>query len=461
MSKVVDLLREAVNSEEKEYTSGSINRAIVLLSIPMVLEMVMEALFAIVDVFFVSKISVNAVATVGLTESVLTLVYSVAIGMSMAATAMVARRVGENNPEAAAVAAVQSIFIAIGLSVLIGIPGFLFADDILRFMGASEQLIVAGAHYTRIVLGGNMVVMLLFLLNGVFRGAGDASIAMRVLVIANGLNIVLGPMLIFGIGPFPEMGLQGAAVATVCGRGVGVLLQFYYLFKGVGVLKIARRHFVAVWDIIARLLRVGSTGALQFLIASASWIFLTRIIAKFGSDAVAGYTIAIRIIMFTTLPSWGLSNAAATLVGQNLGANEPDRAETSVWRASFFNMLFLLTLSIGLFFGAEPIVRIFNDSETVVEAGVLSLRILSAGYIFWAYGMVIIQSFNGAGDTVTPTIINLICFWALEIPLGYLLAITLGWGIAGVTAAVTISESIWAVVAIIIFKQGRWKKVKI
>ncbi len=461
MSKVVDLLREAVNSEEKEYTSGSINRAIVLLSIPMILEMVMEALFAIVDVFFVSKISVNAVATVGLTESVLTLVYSVAIGMSMAATAMVARRVGENNPEAAAVAAVQSIFIAIGLSVLIGIPGFLFADDILRFMGASEQLIVEGAHYTRIVLGGNMVVMMLFLLNGVFRGAGDASIAMRVLIIANGLNIVLGPMLIFGIGPFPEMGLQGAAVATVCGRGVGVLLQFYYLFKGVGVVKIARRHFVAVWDIIAQLLRVGSTGALQFLIASASWIFLTRIVAKFGSDAVAGYTIAIRIIMFTTLPSWGLSNAAATLVGQNLGANQPERAETSVWRASFFNMLFLLTLSIGLFFGAEPIVRIFNDSETVVEAGVLSLRILSAGYIFWAYGMVIIQSFNGAGDTVTPTIINLICFWALEIPLGYLLAITLGWGIAGVTAAVTISESIWAVVAIIIFKQGRWKKVKI
>jgi putative MATE family efflux protein len=461
MSKVSELLLEAVRSGEKEYTSGSINRAIVLLSIPMILEMVMESLFAVVDVYFVSKVGVDAVATVGLTESVLTLIYSVAIGMSTAATAMVARRVGENRPEEAAVAAAQSIFLAIGLAVLIGVPGVVFADDILRFMGGSEQLIAAGTNYTRIALGSNVVIMLLFLLNGVFRGAGDAAIAMRVLWIANGINIVLGPLLIFGIGPFPEMGLTGAAVATACGRGIGVLLQLYYLVKGVGVVKLERRHLVAVWDVIVRLVRVGSTGALQFLIMSASWIFLIRIIAQFGSDAVAGYTVAIRVIMFTTLPSWGLSNAAATLVGQNLGAGKPDRAETSVWRASFYNMLFLLSLSIALFIGAEPIIRIFNDTPAVVEAGVLSLRILSAGYIFWAYGMVVIQSFNGAGDTLTPTLINLLCFWALEIPLGYFLAITLGWGIAGVAAAVTFSESIWAVIAVIIFRMGRWKQVKI
>ena len=461
MSKVLAILREAINGEEKEYTSGSINRAIVLLSIPMILEMVMESLFAIVDVYFVSKVSVDAVATVGLTESVLTLIYSVAIGMSTAATAMVARRVGEEKPEDASIAAMQSIFLAIGLSVLIGIPGIIFADDILRFMGGSETLIAAGVGYTRIALGSNIVVMLLFLLNGVFRGAGDAAIAMRVLWIANGINIVLDPLFIFGIGPFPEMGVEGAAVATAIGRGIGVAVQLYYLLRGIGIVKIAQRHLVFVWDVVKRLVSVSSTGALQFLIASASWIFLTRIIAEFGSDAVAGYTIAIRVIIFTTLPSWGLANAAATLVGQNLGAGQPERAETSVWRSSFYNMLFLLALSICLFLGAEPIVRFFTDIKAVIEAGVLSLRIFTAGYIFWAYGMVVIQAFNGAGDTRTPTIINLICFWALEIPLGYILAVHLGWGVAGVCAAVAISESIWAIVSVIIFRQGRWKKVQI
>ncbi|MFN7115375.1 MAG: MATE family efflux transporter [Saprospiraceae bacterium] len=461
MSKVIEILREAINGEEKEYTSGSINRAIVLLSIPMILEMVMESLFAVVDVYFVSKISVDAVATVGLTESVLTLIYSVAIGMSTAATAMVARRVGEQKPEEASVAAMQSIFLAIGLSVLIGVPGFIFADDILRFMGGSEQLIAAGVGYTRIALGSNIVVMLLFLLNGVFRGAGDAAIAMRVLWIANGINIVLDPLLIFGIGPFPEMGVEGAAMATMIGRGTGVLLQIYYLIKGTGVIKLAKRHLVIVWDVIARLLSVGWTGTLQFLIMSASWIFLIRIISEFGSDAVAGYTVAIRVIMFTTLPSWGLSNAAATLVGQNLGAGEPERAETSVWRASYYNMLFLLILSIGLMIGAQPIIELFTTAPKVVEAGVMGLRILCSGYVLWAYGSVVMQALNGAGDTRTPTIINLICFWALEIPLGYILAVWLGWGLAGVCAAVVISESVWAVMGIVVFRQGRWKKVQI
>lgn len=461
MSKILEILREAVSSGEKEYTSGSINRAIVLLSIPMILEMVMESLFAIIDVYFVSKVSVDAVATVGLTESVLMLIYSVAIGMSTAATAMIARRIGEEKPEDASVATMQAIFIAIGLAIGIGIPGLIFADEILRFMGGSEQLIEDGVGYTRISLGSNIVIMLLFLLNGVFRGAGDAAIAMRVLILSNGINIILDPLFIFGIGPFPEMGVEGAAVATVIGRSIGVGLQLYYLLRGIGLIKIARRHLVVVGKVIVRLLEVGSTGALQFLIASASWIFLTRIVAEFGSDAVAGYTIAVRIIMFTTLPSWGLANAAATLVGQNLGAGKPERAETSVWRASFYNMLFLLSLSILLFLVAQPLVAFFNTNQAVVEAGVLSLRYFVAGYIFWAYGMVVMQAFNGAGDTRTPTVINLICFWALEIPLGYLLAVYLGWGVAGVCAAVAISESIWAVVSVIIFRQGRWKKSEI
>ncbi len=461
MQKVLDLFIEALKGEEKEYTSGSINRAIVLLSIPMILEMVMESLFAVVDVYFVSKISVDAVAVVGLTESVLTIVYSIAIGVSMAATAMIARRIGEDKPEDAGVAAMQAIFIAVGLSLVIGIPGLIFADDILRFMGGSEEMIAKGLGYTRIALGSNIIVMLLFLLNGVFRGAGDAAIAMRTLWIANGINILLDPLLIFGIGPFPEMGVQGAAVATVIGRGVGVAYQLYHLLKGTGIIKLAKRHLVLQAQIIWKLIVVSLPGTWQFIIASASWIFLVRIIAMFGSDAIAGYTIAIRVIIFTTLPSWGLSNAAATLVGQNLGAGNPDRAAISVWRAGFFNMLFLMALSLLLVVFSEPIIRFFSSQEVVVSAGVLSLRIFCAGYIFWAWGMVIIQAFNGAGDTMTPLIINLICFWALEIPLGYFLAVSLGWGIAGVCAAVAISESIWAIIAIIIFRKGKWKSIKI
>lgn len=461
MRKLFKLILESLNSEEREYTSGSINRAIVLLSVPMILEMVMESLFAVVDVYFVSKISVEAVTVVGLTESVIMIIYSLGIGMSMAATAMVARRIGEKKPKDAAVAAMQSIFVAVALSVVTGIAGFIFADDILQMMGADAAVISQGIGYTKIALGSNLVIMLLFLLNGVFRGAGNAAIAMRTLWISNGINIVLDPLFIFGIGPFPEMGVQGAAVATTIGRGIGVAYQLYHLIKGTGIIKLAKEHLVLQWDIIKRLIKVGTTGAGQFLIASASWIFLMRIVATFGSEAVAGYTIAIRVIIFSTLPSWGLANAAATLVGQNLGAGQPERAETSVWRSAFFNMLFLVSLSVLLIIFAAPIVRMFNDAPAVMDAGVITLRIFCAGYIFWSYGMVVIQSFNGAGDTRTPTVINFVCFWLLEIPLGYLLAINAGLGVAGVCLAVAISESVWAVISIIVFRQGKWKTVEI
>ncbi|MCB0587631.1 MAG: MATE family efflux transporter [Phaeodactylibacter sp.] len=461
MSKILDTFAEALNGKEKKYTSGSINRAIVLLSIPMILEMVMESLFAVADVFFVSRVSVDAVATVGLTESVVTLVYAIAVGMSMAATAMVARRVGEEKPEQAAVAAAQSMLIGLGISVATGIPGIIFAEDILRLMGGSEELIANGVGYTRILLGSNVVIMLLFLLNGIFRGAGDAAIAMRSLWLANLINIALDPLFIFGLGPFPEMGVQGAAMATFIGRGAGVLYQLYILFGKSGVIQLRWEHFQVHLRIIRKLGKVASTGAGQFLIGSASWIFLMRIIAHFGSEAVAGYTIAIRLIIFTILPSWGLANAAATLVGQNLGAGKPERAEKSVWQSAFYNMLFLLSVSIIYFLFANPILGLFNGEPAVLEAGVLSLRIICAGYVFFAYGMVISQAFNGAGDTRTPTIINLFCFWMLEIPVAYFLSIKMEWGLAGVCWAIAGSETVLAIISILVFRMGWWKTVEI
>lgn len=461
MQEWIKLIRQALNGEEHSYTTGSINRAIILLSIPMILEMVMESLFAVVDAFFVAKVSVDAVATVGLTESVLTLIYSMAIGLSTAATAMIARRIGEQDPEEAAKSAVQAIAIGLLISVLISVAGVIWADDILRAMGASEKVISSGAGYTRIALGSNVVIMLLFLNNAIFRGAGDAAVAMRALWLANGINIVLDPMLIFGWGPFPEMGVTGAAVATAIGRGVGVVYQLYIMWKGGSVIRILRRHLIIQKDIVVKLISVGATGAGQFIIASASWIFLMRIISRFGSDAVAGYTIAIRLLIFTILPSWGLSNAAATLVGQNLGAEQPDRAEKSVWRAAFFNMVFLVSVSVVYLIAAPQLMHLFTYEPAVVEAGVLSLRIICAGYLFFAYGMVISQSFNGAGDTRTPTLINLVCFWMMEIPLGYFLAVVAGWGLPGVCWAIAISETMAAILCILIFRRGKWKLVKI
>jgi putative MATE family efflux protein len=427
----------------------------------MILEMVMESLFSVIDILFVSRIGVEAVATVGLTESVITLVYSVSIGMSMGVTAMVARRIGEKNPEAAAVASVQAIGIGVLVSVLIGMVGVIYADRILELMGGSEEVIREGAIYTRIVMGSNVVIMLLFLLNGIFRGAGDASLAMQSLWLANGINIILDPLLIFGIGPFPELGLKGAAIATATGRGVGVLFQFWLLIRGSSVVRLTLQHLRIRWDIIRRLVKVSANGALQFLISSASWIFLMRIIAMFGDEAVAGYVIAIRLIIFTILPSWGLSNAAATLVGQNLGAGQPDRAERSVWRAGLINTIFLVSVSLIYIIFAPWIIQLFDDTPAVVEAGVVTLRIICLGYVFFAYGMVLSQAFNGAGDTRTPMLINIFCFWLLEIPLGYFLAVTLDMGLAGVCWAIAIAETALAIIAAILFRRGTWKQVSI
>ncbi len=461
MSKILKTLRQAVAGEEQEFTSGSINRAIVLLSIPMVLEMLMEGVFALTDAFWVSKISVDAMATVGLTESILTLVYSVAVGLSAAATAMVARRTGEHDPEGAARAAVQATVLAIGIALLIGVPGLIFAEDILRLMGASETLIKDCSAYTKIMFGGNIVIMLIFLFNAVFRGAGNATYAMWVLFISNGINIVLDPLLIFGWGPFPELGIKGAAIATNIGRGIGVALQLYLLLKGVGLVKIARRHLVVVREIIGRLIEVAAGGTGQYIIASASWVFLVRIVSEFGSEAVAGYTIAIRIIIFTFMPIWGLGNAAATLVGQNLGARQPERAEISAWRTAHFTMLFLIGVSVTLALSAPYVLPFFNPDPEVVRNGILTLRIFCVSYFIFAYGLVLSQSFNGAGDTRTPTIVNFVCFWIIEIPLGYLLAIEAGWGVAGVCWSVAISESIMSVVLIFLFRRGRWKLVEL
>ncbi|MFZ4426449.1 MAG: MATE family efflux transporter [Saprospiraceae bacterium] len=462
MERLVRVMREALSSEGKDFTGMRLNRAIVILAIPMVLEMVMEALFAIVDIYFVSKVSVEAVDAVGLTEGVITIVYSAAMGLAMAATAMVARRIGEKQPDEAARAAAQGVWLAVVVGILLGVLGFIFAPDILRLMGAGSKVQAVGALYARIMFGSNAVIIFLFLFNGIFRGAGDAVIAMRALWIANGVNILLDPLLIFGWGPVPALGVTGAAIATVAGRSVGVAYQVYHLFKSeVGGIQLRARHFSIDWGIVRRLGGIGAAGAGQYVIPSVSWIFLMRIIAFAGEDALAGYIIAIRVIIFTILPSWGLANAAATLVGQNLGAGYPERAAQSAWRAGFINMLFLLFVSVIFFIFSRPVIGIFHASPAVIEAGVLSLRIICVGYIFFAYGMVISQAFNGAGDTRTPTVINIFCFWLLEIPLGYFLGIGQGLGLAGVCWAVAISETVLAIVVMAIFKKGKWKETVI
>ena len=455
------LFREAINGSEQEYTTGSIDRAIFLLSVPMVLEMMMEGLFAIVDIFFVSKLGKEATATVGLTEGVITQVMALAMGLSMATTAMVARRIGEKDREGANVAAAQAIFIGIIVCSVIAVVFYFTSADILRFMGGSEELIRTGNNYTRILLTGSSTVFFLFLLNAIFRGAGNASIAMHTLVLANGVNIILDPLLIFGLGPFPEMGVTGAAVATTTGRGIGVCYQLYHLFYGKGLIQLRRRHFVWVSDIIRRLVRVSSTGVLQFAIATLSWLFIIRIIALFGDAAVAGYSIGIRIIVFTILPAWGMASAASTLVGQNLGALQPERAEKSVWRSAFFNLIFLAAISVMFLVFAPVIIPWFTQEPEVIYHGVLCLRIICLGYIFYAYGMVIGQAFNGAGDTVTPTWINFVAFWLLQIPICYTLAKILNWGPVGVYWGIAISESLLAVIAVLIFRRGKWKTVQI
>ena len=461
MQRILRILKSALKGEEKDFTTGSINRALVLLAIPMILEMLMESLFAVVDAFFVSRIGTNAVATIGLTESVITIVYSMAIGLSMAATAMVARRIGEKDPEGAAKAAAQAINLSVAVAIILGILGAVFAPNILRWMGADESVVAEGVTYTRIMLGGNVVIILLFLLNGVFRGAGDASLAMRSLTIANLINIVLDPLLIFGVGPFPELGVTGAAVATTIGRGIGVAYQLSILFGKASLIKLRRPHFKFDPPVIRRLSDIAATGAGQFIIASASWIFLMRIIALFGSSAVAGYTIAIRLIVSTILPSMGIANAAATLVGQNLGAKQPQRAEISTWRAAHFNTAFLISVSFVYLIFAPSMLRLFSPDPEVIRAGVATLRIICAGYVVYGYAMVLGAAFNGAGDTRTPTAINFVCFWLIQIPLGYFLAVTLKFGLPGVCWSVVISETLMVFLLIFLFRRGKWKTVKV
>ncbi|RAV97890.1 MATE family efflux transporter [Pseudochryseolinea flava] len=456
------LFIQAVKGDENQvYTTGSIDKAIFLLAVPMILEMSMEALFAVVDAFYVSRLDDNAaLTTVGLTESVLTLIYSIGMGLSMGATAMVARRVGEKDVAAARDAAAQVIYIGLAFSFVITIIGLFFAEEILRVMGGSEELIAANVGYTRWMIGGNITIMLLFLINGIFRGAGDAALSMRTLIVSNALNIALGPIFIFVL----DFGVVGAAIATNIGRGSAVIYQVYHLFKGKGVIRLHVENLKVRLDLIWRLIKVSAGGAGQFLIASASWIFLVRILNVPGPEgeiAVAGYTVAIRVVIFTILPAWGLANAAATLVGQNLGAGQPDRAEKSVWRSAFLNLIFLASVMVIFLSLAKPIMGIFTEDPLVIKGGVQCLQIVSLGYIFYAYGMVISQSFNGAGDTRTPTLINVFGFWCLQIPLAYTLAIILDWGSPGVYAAISIAESSIAVVGILIFRRGKWKEAQI
>lgn len=456
------LLIDAVRGKEQHFTTGSIDRAIFLLAIPMILEMAMESLFAIVDVLYISRLHDNdALATVTLTESLLTLVYSLGIGLSMGATAMVARRVGEQQIAAARQASVQALYLGVGISVLISIFGVWFARDLLRLMGAGENVVTHHAGYTVWMLGGNATILLLFLINGIFRGAGDAALAMRTLILSNGLNILLDPIFIFGWGPIPACGVEGAAIATTLGRGLGVAYQLYHLFRGSGIIRFSRVEFPVQWDIMKNLVRVSAGGTGQFLIGSASWIFLVRIISTFGSVALAGYSIGIRIIIFAILPAWGLANAAATLVGQNLGAGEPERAEKSVWRTCFFNLLFMVVVTLVFYLFARPLVALFSADPIVIHHGVQCLQVICLGYIFYAYGMVVNQGFNGAGDTRTPTILSLFGFWVFQIPIAYLLSKPLAMGTMGVYLAIVLTESAMAIVAVLLFRKGTWKRAKI
>ncbi|MEO8568482.1 MAG: MATE family efflux transporter [Ginsengibacter sp.] len=452
---IFNFFKEALSTKEQDFTTGSIRKAVFLLAIPMILEMCMESVFAVVDIFFVGKLGSVATASVGLTESVLAIVYSLAFGLSMAATALVARRVGEKNYEGGARAGAQAILLAVALSILISLAGILFPKDVLRLMGATPDIVEGGYMFTRIMLTGNIVIMLLFLLNGIFRGAGNAAIAMRSLWLANICNIILCPLLIH------FFGLTGAAMATTTGRGIGVCYQLWHLLKGKGIIKIHLNHFLPDKKLMKNILNVASTATLQFLIGSASWIAMARIMTDFGSDAVAGYTIAIRWIVFFILPAFGLSNAAATLVGQNLGAGQPERAEKSVWKTAKYNAIFMACVSALFLFCAEFLVGIITTEPAVVEVAVLALRIVSLGYIFYGVGMVMMNAFNGAGDSRTPTWVNLFWFWVFQIPIAYLVAVVLHWGPKGVFISIVVTETCITITSMILFKRGKWKVVKV
>lgn len=449
------------SNNQQDFTQGSIGVAAFLLAVPMVLEMAMESIFAIVDIFFVSALGYTAVAVVGLTEALLTLIYAVAIGLSMGVTALVARRIGEKQTERANEIAAQALWLGLLVALVVALTGAFYAQDILRLMGADDTVLSMGESYTTIMLCTAITILYLFIINAIFRGAGDASIAMRSLWLANGINIILDPIFIFGFGPVPEMGVTGAAVATSIGRGIGVLYQLWHLFKVGGRIRVRWHHLRLRLRIINNLVKVSMGGILQFLIATASWVVLVRIVSQYGSAAVAGYTIAIRVVMFSILPSWGLSNAVATLVGQNLGAKKPERAEQSVWVIARYNLAFMLSVALLFIVFAENIIALFNDNPQVLASGIACLRMVAYGYGFFSIGMVLIQAFNGAGDTMTPTRINFICYWVMQIPLAFALANYFAMQAHGVYIAVLAAESLIAVMGYLVFKTGKWKDIAV
>jgi putative MATE family efflux protein len=454
-------LREAVRGSEQDFTEGGIGRAIFLLSVPMVLEMLMESLFGIVNVYWVAHLGKEQAAAVGVTESLLTIVFTVALGLSMGTTAMVARRIGEKDPEGAARVAEQSILMGVLISIPLGIAGALFSKQLFQAMNAEAGVSLVGSGYMAVIFGANVVIMLLFLINAIFRGAGDAAIAMRALWIGNLINLVLDPCLIFGLGPFPELGVTGSAIATTIGRGCAVIYQFTQLSGGRIRVPVRFSRLLPDFGLMKNLLRISLGGMFQILLATSAWILLMSIVGLFGAAAQAGYTIAIRIIIVALLPSWGMSNAAATLVGQNLGAQKPERAEKSVWLAGHSNAVFLGGVAVVFVIIPEFLIRIFTSDPTVIPYGVDALRYISYGYVFYGYGMVMAAAFNGAGDTYTPTVMNLICFWMIQIPLAYLLAKWTGLETTGVFLAITIAESILAVIAMLVFRRGKWKEQKV
>jgi putative MATE family efflux protein len=461
MSGIWKDIVESIRGTEQDFTKCRMSRAILLLSIPMVLEMAMESVFALTDIYFVSRLGADSVAAVGITESIITFIYAIGGGLSMAATGMIARRIGEKKPEKASIAAAQAIIAGFLISLLLAVPGIFMSSDILRLMGSENSVIETGHQYTGIMLAGNGIIILLFVNNAIFRSAGDAAISMRVLWFANITNIVLDPCLIFGLGPFPELGVAGAAVATTIGRGTAVIYQFYLLNKGTNRIQLKLRYIIPRIDVMYSLLKLSAGGIGQYLIATASWIGLYRIVAEFGKEAVAGYTISLRIVIFALLPSWGLSNAAATLVGQNLGAKKPQRAARSVWITSMVNAIFLLIIALIFITIPDYFIKFFRQQPDVELIGIGSLRIISYGFVFYAIGMVITQAFNGAGDTYTPTVLNFICFWLIEIPLAYILSISIGFNETGVFWAIVIAESMLTILGIIIFKRGKWKLRKV
>lgn len=454
-------VKESLLGKEQDFTALPIKRALLLLAVPMVLEASMESLFAIVDIFVVSHLGSDAVAAVGLTESMFALLYAIALGLSTAATALISRRIGEKDPEGAARTAVQIIAVATLSSLLIGVAGFFLGPRLLVLMGASPSVVAEGAGYTSLMFGGNITVILLFVLNAIFRGAGDPAIAMRSLWLANLLNIVLDPILVFGLGPIPAMGVTGAAVATNIGRGTGVVYQLFVLARGRGRVVIRRRHLRADFRVIPPMLRLAGSGAFQTFIETASWLGLVRIISSFGSTALAAYTIAMRVAVFALLPSFGMANAAATLVGQNLGANAPDRAERSVWLAGLYNLVFLGAMSLFFILWPAPLVGFFADDPAVILQGADGLRIVSFGFLFYAFGLVIVQAYNGAGDVITPLLLNIACFWLFKIPFAYVLTISFDFGPRGVFFAVTAAYTALALLGIALFRRGRWKLKKV